>query len=885
MARFRRLFRLIGREPEPGEDIATEFEAHLQLKAESLVRLGLSAEEARREAERLFGPRDRFASECRAIDRAEQRERQRREWWSGLWQDLRIAARGLGRAPGFALTGILVLAIGIGLNATVFSVLRGVVLRGLSFPSADRLVAVYSSNPKAGWPTFAVSPADLYDWQREAKSFDALVGWEENYLAATGEGPAEQVRIFSVSDGFRRVSGIAPALGRSFTAAEFATGAPLVVLLSHETWVGRFGGDRKVLGRRWTLDGDSYEIIGVMPAGFGFPSGKMAGWIPFQVPKNFAQQRGAHYLYVTGRLASTITLPAATSELVTLADRIARTYPRSSAGWSVALKPLQEDLVGSVRPTLLLLMAGGGLLLLLACANVGNLVLVRAIGKSGEAALRSALGAGRGRLLWHAASEVLVLTLLGALAAIPVAVAGTALIRRLAPPGVPRIAEVGLDPVVLLFTLGITLLTGLLLGIAPSRRLRHSELHRAIAGSAGRAVLRAGMHRWLVSLETALALGLLAVAGVLLKSKQRLEAVHPGFDPSATLVADLSLPERRYPDARAIDRFQTSLLERLRAIPGTRSAAVVFGLPLSGFGWSSSFTVDSIPVPDGVSQSMQLREASQDYFATVRQPVVQGRGFTADDRYGNRKVLVVSAAAARRFWPDGRVLGHYVRMGARPGPGDDRVEGEIVGVVADVLDRGLDAEPRPIVYANVAQVPVGFLTVLLRADRGPLALAPALRRVVAALDPELPVSQLRTFDSVVRDATASPRFRAWLMGFFALLATALAGLGVYSVISHIVAQRSREMGLRRALGATDRQVVTQVVRAAMRDATIGAAAGIALGWFITRQLVKLLFEVKPGDPLVLAASAGLFLGIALLGSWIPARRAARADPVAVLRDE
>jgi hypothetical protein len=265
--------------------------------------------------------------------------------------------------------------------------------------------------------------------------------------------------------------------------------------------------------------------------------------------------------------------------------------------------------------------------------------------------------------------------------------------------------------------------------------------------------------------------------------------------------------------------------------------------------------------------------------------VVQGRGFTADDRYGNRKVLVVSAAAARRFWPDGRVLGHYVRMGARPGPGDDRVEGEIVGVVGDVRDRGLDADSRPIVYANVAQVPVGFLTVLLRAERAPLALAPALHRVVAALDPELPVSQLRTFDSVVRDATASPRFRAWLMGFFALLATALGGLGVYSVISHIVAQRSREMGLRRALGATDRQVVTQVVRSAMRDATIGAAAGIVLGWFITRQLVKLLFEVKPGDPLVLAVSAGLFLGIALLGSWIPARRAARADPVAVLRGE
>lgn len=885
MAGFRRLFRLIGREPEPGEDIATEFEAHLQLKADALTRLGLTPEEARKEAERLFGSRERFASECRAIDRAERRERHRREWWSGLWQDLRLAARGLRRAPGFALTGILVLATGIGLNATVFSVLRGVVLRGLSFPRADRLVAVYSSNPKAGWPTFAVSPADLYDWQRDAKSFTALVGWEENYLAATGEGPAEQVRVFAVSDGFRQVTGVAPVIGRSFTPAEFANGAPLVVLLSHETWVSRFGGDRKVLGRRWMLDGDSYEIIGVMPAGFGFPSGKMAGWFPFQVPKNFAQQRGAHYLYVTGRLAGSTTLEAATGELVTIADRTARTYPRSSAGWSVALRSLHEDLVGSVRPTLLLLMAGGGLLLLLACANVGNLVLVRAIGKTGEVAVRSALGAGRGRLLWHAASEVLVLTLFGALAALPVAVGGTALIRRLAPSGVPRIGEVGLDPVVLLFTLGITLLTALLLAIAPARRLRQTELRGAIAGAAGRSVTRTGMHRWLVSLETALALGLLAVAGVLLKSKQRLEAVHPGFDPSATLIADVSLPERRYPDARAIDQFQTTLLERVRAVPGVRSAAVVFGLPLSGFGWSASFTIDSIPVPDGVVQSMQLREVSKDYFATVHMPILQGRGFTADDRYGNRKVLVVSAAAVRRFWPDGKVLGHYVRMGARPGPGDDRIEGEIVGVVADVHDRALDADPWPIVYGNVAQVPVGYLTVLLRTDHAPLALAPELRRVVTTLDPELPLSQLRSFDSVVRDATASPRFRAWLMGFFALLATALGGLGVYSVISHIVAQRSREMGLRRALGASDHQVVAQVVRSAMRDATVGAVAGVALGWLITRQLVKLLFEVKPGDPLVLAASAALFLAIALLGSWIPARRAARADPVAVLRGE
>ena len=885
MAGFRRLFRLSGREPEPGEDIAAEFEAHLQLKADALARTGWSAGDARREAERRFGPLERFARECRDIDTAERKERRRREWLLGALQDLRLAARGLLRAPGFALTATLVLAAGIGLNATVFTVLRGVVLRSLPYPDAERLIAIYSSNPPAGWPTFSVSPTDFYDWARESKGFAAMVAWSDYSVAATGTGPAEQVPVVAVTEGFRRVTGIGPVLGRSFHPAEFATGAPRVALLSQQVWATRFGRDRAVLGRRWMLDGESYEIIGVMPPDFTFPIQTVAAWIPFRTPSDVATQRGAHYVNVVGRLADGATFDGARAELVTLADRIARAYPRNSAGWTVVLKSLHEDVVGDVRPTLLLLMAGGVLLLLLACANVANLVLVRAIGKSGEVALRSALGAGRGRLLWYGASEVLVLTAIGALAAIPVAALGTGLIRRLAPEGVPRLAQIGFDPQILLFTLGITVLAALFVSAAPARRIRRTDLRTALAG-AGRSVgTRRGLHRWLVALETALALALLAVAGVLVKSKQRLEAVQPGFDPSATLVAELSLPDRGYPDATAIVQFEQALLERLRAIPGVKSAALVFGLPLSGFGWSASFTIDSVPVPDGVSQSAQLREVSPDYFPTVRMPIVKGRGFTPADRLGGRPVLVVSAAAARRFWPDGNVLGRHVRMGARPGPGNERPEGEIVGVVGDVHDRALDQDPRPIVYASLEQVPVGSFTIVLRTAVDPLSVAPELRRVVAALDPGLPVSGVGSFEDVVHDATASPRFRAWLMGLFALLATALGGLGVYSVISHIVAQRTREMGLRRALGASDHQVVTQVVRAGMRDAAVGAAAGLALGWFITRQLVKLLFEVKPGDPLVLTLSAALFLGIAFLACWIPARRATRADPVAVLRGE
>ena len=884
MAGFRRLFRLSGREPSPAEDIAAEFEAHLQLKADALARAGVPAELARGEAERHFGPLGRFARECRAIDRARRRERRRREWLAGVGQDLRLAARGLGRAPGFALTAILVLAVGIGLNATVFSVLGGVVLRPLPYPEPGRLVALYSSNPRAGWPTFSVSPTDFYDWSRDAHSFAALVAWTEYPAAATGLGPAEQVDLAAVTQGFQGVVGVPPALGRGFAQGDFVPGGPRVVLLSDGVWASRFGRDRGILGKSWTLDGNPYQIIGVMPQGFTFPVRPVAAWIPFRTPADVATQRGAHYLEAAGRLAPGVTLAAARSELTTLAARIALAFPKSSAGWTVVLNGLREDVVGEVRPTLWLLMAGAGLLLVLVAANVANLVLVRALGKGGEFAVRSALGAGRGRLRWHAASEVLVLVAAGAAVAMPVALGGIAILRRVAPGDVPRLAGVALDLPSLLFVLVLTLLVAFAVSLTPTHWLARTELRAALAAAGGRSVAtRRSAHHWLVRVETALALTLLAVAGVLLKSMQRLQQVDPGFDPSQTLVAEVSLPNARYPTGDALVRFQSAARRGLAELPGVESAAVIFGLPLTGFGWSASFTIDSIPVPDGVSQSSQVRLVSDGYFATQRVPLLRGRGFTPQDRRGGPPVVVISAAAARRFWPNADPLGHFVRVDARPGP--DRPQGIIVGVVGDVRERGLDQPPRPIFYLSSDQVATDGVTLLLRARVAPASLAPQLRAVVAALDPELPVSGVRTMDDVVRAATSTVRFRSWLMGAFALLATLLAGLGVYSVVSHIVAQRTREMGLRRALGATDRQVVAHVVRGGMRDAALGAGAGLALGWLVSRQLVRLLFEVRPGDPQVLALSAAGFLAAAWLACWIPARRATRADPVEVLRGE
>jgi len=884
VADLRRLFRLSGKEPAPAEDIAAEFEAHLQMKADALVRSGFSPEAAQREAETRFGPLDRYALECRSIDQAERRERRRKERWTGILQDLRLAARGLLRAPAFTLTAVLVLATGIGLNATVFSVLRGVVMRPLALSSPDRLVALYSSNAAAGWPEFSVSAPDFLDWSRDAGSFQALVAWYEYEAAATGLGPAEQVPATAVTSGFAEVTGIRPVLGRVFVPAEFERGAPRVVLISHGTWSTRFGGTPDVLGKRWTLDGESREIIGVMPPGFTFPARKSDAWLPFQMPADVASQRGAHYLTVAGRLTDGATLDRARGEMVTLAGRLERDFPRTNTGWTVLLRPLLDDVVRDARPTLLLLMIGVGLLLLLASANVANLVLVRSVGRSAEVAVRSALGAGRGRLVWHGASEVLVLVAIGAVVAVPVALLGTELIRRLAPEGVPRIDEVRLDAPALVFTLGITALVAILVSLAPARRILRADLRSALSGPGARNVgSHRGLHRWLIAAETAVALALLAVAGVLIKSKERLESVDPGLDPSATLIASVSLPGARYPSSERIVQFQRALLARAAAVPGVESASLIFGLPLTGFGWSGSFTIDSVPVPDGVRQSAQVRVVSRDYFATQRIPIMAGRGFTSDDRRGSRPVVLVSATAARHYWPDGKPLGHFIRLGVRPG--DDRPEGAIVGVVGDVRERGLDQDPRPIVYALSDQVAVDEVAIVLRTRIPPMTAAPELRRIVADLDPELPLTGLRTMADVVRDATGSQRFRAWLMGFFALLAAALAGLGVYGVISHIVAQRTREIGLRRALGASDGQVTREVIGAGMRDASLGAAAGLGIGWLITRQLSALLYQVTPGDPVVLALSTAIFLGVALLACWVPARRATRADPALVLRGE
>jgi predicted permease len=396
---------------------------------------------------------------------------------------------------------------------------------------------------------------------------------------------------------------------------------------------------------------------------------------------------------------------------------------------------------------------------------------------------------------------------------------------------------------------------------------------------------RRGLHRWLVGVETSLALALLAVAGVLVKSKLLLERVSPGFDVSSTLTASLSLPDRTYGNSERIIQFQNELLRRLGEIRGVESASLAFGLPLSGFRYSSSFTIDSAPVPDGVSQSAQLRLASKDYFVAQRIPVVAGRGFTAEDRRGGRPVVVINEAAAKKYWPDGKYLGRFVRVSAQPGPDEDRPQGYIVGVVGDVLDRGLDQESRPIIYGNTDMVATGYLDIVLRSAVPPLSLVPELRRVVSAMDPDLPLSHVRTMEDVVRQATATQRFRAWVMGFFALLAAALAGLGVYGVISHIVVQRTREMGLRRALGASDSQVVAEVVRSGMRDAASGAVAGLGLGWLIASNLSRLLYQVTAADPVVLGLSAIGFLGVAFAACWIPARRATRADPVLVLRGE
>ena len=799
-------------------------------------------------------------------------------------QDLRYAVRALLRAPGFTAAAVLTLALGIGANTAIFSVVNAVLLRSLPYPDPDRLVSVFHF---AKGNETTMSPANFEDLRAQATSYEAMAAYYGSGLTLTGRDEAVRLEGAEVTGAFFDVLGVRPLLGRGFRPDENEAGKSDVAVLSHSLWKNRFAGDRGVVGRTVLLDGTPHTVVGVMPEGFSFPARRDV-WIP--VTKDGAWgpgNRGAWWISVIGRLKEGVTPERADTEARAVAARLEKAYPDVNTGVSFTALPAHEAIVGDVRGKLLVLLAGVGFVLLIACANVANLLLARSAARRGEIAVRIALGAGRGRLVRQFLTESAILGLLGGGAGLLLALYGTEVLVALKPQGIPRLDGVGVDGTVVAFTLGLSLLTGLLFGLVPALQLTRpglvEELKEGGRGTQGgrRSARTRGA---LVLAQTALAVMLLAAAGLLLRSFLLLQGVDPGFEKGQALVFRVSVPGSAYDDARAVV-FYDRLLERMRAIPGVQQAGAVMGRPMGGLGFGFSFEVDGWPEAlPGQAPVMETRVATPDYFRAMGIPLLRGRAFTAADRAGSPQVVVLSESGVRKFFPNEDPMGKRIQLGW--GLGEDRFAGgTVVGIVRDVKHFGLDEEEEPEIYLPHAQTPMKSMDVVLRTAVAPTSVLSAVRREVAALDPNVPVFKVETLEEVVGQSVSQPRFYTLLLGIFAAVALALAGIGIFGVTAYGVAQRTRELGIRMALGATAGEVVGLVVRQGMRVAAAGVALGLVGALLATRALRSMLFGVGAGDPITLVGVTAFLAAVALLACWIPARRAARLDPMAALRSD
>ena len=803
-----------------------------------------------------------------------------------LRQDLLYALRRLVKAPAFTVVAVVTLALGIGANTAIFSVVNGVLLKPLPYPESERLVGVYHT---ANGRRAVMSGPNFTDVARTATSFENAAAISTGRMILTGQGEPIRIPVANVSASLFNVLRVRPILGRTFNADENTPGRTSIVVLSYGLWQQRFGGDPDVVGRRIQLDGVSREVVGVTPQGFSYPADRQA-WLPVEYDQNFVtRQRGAWYLDVVARLKPGVTTQQSATEVETIGRNLAREYPDADAEIGMTTYPLREAMVGDIRRAVFVLLGAVGFVLLIACANVANLLLARAAAREPEMAVRTALGAGRGRLVRQLLTESIILALVGAAFGLLLAVWGVEFLTSLKPQGIPRLDNIRIDGAVVLFTMAIAVVTGVLFGVAPAFTATRGLTASLKEGGRGAVTARGGarLRGALVVAELALAVMLLAGAGLLMRSFIKLQAVDPGFRPEQALTFELTLPEARYKEDPQIISFFDRLLPRLRALPGVRAAAAVMGLPLSGMDFVISFEVEGRPpVPPSQRPAMQVRVATPDYFSTIGIPLKRGRGFSDDDRQGTTPVVLITETAARMFFPNEDPIGKTIKLGwGRGGGARRRAGGEVVGIVGDVKEAGLDEPNPPHIYMPLRQWPVGFMSIVVKTATPPPTLADAARTEVYAVDPNLPVSNVRTLDEIVARSISQPRFYMLLLAIFAGVALALAAIGIFGVLSYAVAQRTREIGIRMALGAQQHTVIGLVVREAMLLVAFGVASGTIAALVLSRTMTKMLFSVAPTDPATFAIVAAGLLAVALLASYLPARRATRVDPVVALRTE
>lgn len=800
---------------------------------------------------------------------------------SDLLQDLRLAARTLSKNPAFSLIVIAVLALGIGANTAIFSVVSGVLLHPLPFPDPEELVVLWENVPDQGVDADTASPANFLDWREQSTAFRHMGTMTSSRMVLSADGQPERLIGASVSAGLLAALGVDPLLGRLFTEEEEQPGQNGVVLLSHGFWQRRFGSDPMVEGRVVSLNGNPCTIIGVLPPAMRFPEGAEF-LVPLVFDFDIPRSRGAHYLQVIARLNSGSSMQEAQAEMDVIAARLAQQYPERNTGRGVAIRPLHQDLVGDVAMPLLVLQGAAFLVLLVTCANVANMLLARSGRRVRETALRLALGAGRARIVRLLLTESLLLSLLGGAAGLLVAYGGLQWFLALLPESLPRSGNIQMDYWVLAAAFACALATGTLFGLAPARQATRTDLQAALqeGKAAGRRQMR--LRGILVVAEIALALVLVFGAGLLLHSFWQLQAVEPGFRTSKTLAVNLSLPNSRYDSEASVAAFYQQLLERVKADPRISEASAVSWLPPGGT-WFFSFDIEGRePFPAGEKPSGSFRPAGWNYLQMMGIPLLKGRQFTPQDDAGAPLVVIVNQTLAQRFFPDQDPIGQRLLIGYGAGEIAPR---EIVGVAADIKQFGLGRGAPPAYYVPHQQVPFRSMNLVLRTAGDPAPAAELVRSRVREMDAELALSNIQTLDERLYQSLSRPRFMTLLSGSFAALALLLACLGVYGLMSYSVVQRTGEIAVRMALGARQKDVL----RIVLRQGALLLFAGLALGslgaFAVSQLLASFLFQLSPGDPATVAAVVLLLSAVALLASYLPARRATRIDPIRVLRYE
>ena len=809
----------------------------------------------------------------------------RKQDWSPtmLLQEIKLAARALARRPGFTIAAVLTLALGMGANTAIFSVVYGVLLRPLPFHQPHRLVQVWETNPLRGWTEANVAPANLLDWRARNQSFEAIGYYFGSDTRESGpttytmtEGEARRLDGLRVSANLFDVLGVAPVLGRGFVPEYETPGRHRVMLLSHALWRGAFGGDPNIVGRKVDMAGSAWEIIGVMPESFRLGSTPIDFYAPMAAaPGALQQSRRPHYLKAIARLKPGVTIDQARDEMARIARDLERQYPDTNTQMGVGLGPLRDWFVGPAQRPLLVLLGAVGFVLLIACANVGSLVLARGASRARELAIRTTLGASRFRIARQLMAESLVLAAAGTALGFLLAWGGVRALLLAAPPNLPRAADIGLDLPVLGFTAAIGCLAAVVFGLAPALWAARSSLGHGTRTTGGHAAMR----RALIVAEVALAVVLVAGAGLMLRSLLGLQRVHPGFNASQLLTAQITLPGLRYDTDEKSQQFFEQLLARLRALPGVTNAAAARKLPLGGYDWTSDLFIEG---REG-SQVRELRHntVTPGYFETIGLPVIAGRIYTAADDARAQPVIVINDTLARRAFPGENPIGRRITSGR----GANAVWRTIIGVVADEKQDALNEPTEPEVYWSHLQTAESQLAIVMRAKDDAAALAPALREAVKSVDRHVAVAEIAPMDALIDESLSRERFSATLISVFGATALALAAVGIYGLAAFLVASRLREFGVRLALGATRADVFTLVLRQNLTLAVAGLAAGIVLALFLSRAIESLLYGVGPRDPLSLAAAAGLLLAVAIAASLIPARRAVRIDPAIALRAE